>query len=103
VTFTTLSIADWFSTLAGEPLEEIKKVWQEIGYKHFLENQQLKSLWEQIEHGTRNFLYLTFPKYGRANNPGARRANEPPRCVSRPKSADTNLSESSPTPPKASL
>jgi hypothetical protein len=35
VTFTTISIPEWFSTLAGEPLEEVKKVWKEIGYKPF--------------------------------------------------------------------
>src|SRR5260370_30726108 len=33
VTLSTISIPEWFSTLAGEPLEEVKKVWQEIGYK----------------------------------------------------------------------
>jgi len=32
VIFTTISIPEWFSTLAGEPLEEVKKVWNEIGY-----------------------------------------------------------------------
>jgi len=37
VTFTTISIPEWYSTLTGEPLEEVKKVWKEIGYKHFLE------------------------------------------------------------------
>ncbi len=37
VTFTTISIPEWYSTLTGEPLEEVKKVWNEIGYKHFLE------------------------------------------------------------------
>ena len=30
--FTTISIPEWLSTLAGEPLEEVKKVWNEIGY-----------------------------------------------------------------------
>ncbi len=35
VTFTTISIPEWFSTLAGEPLEEVKKVWNEIGYEAF--------------------------------------------------------------------
>ncbi len=35
VTFTTISIPGWFSTLTGEPLEEVKKVWQEIDYKPF--------------------------------------------------------------------
>ena len=35
VNFTTLSIPEWFATLAGEPLEEVKKVWQEIDYKPF--------------------------------------------------------------------
>jgi len=35
VTFTTISIPEWFSTLAGEPLEEVKKVWNEIGYGLF--------------------------------------------------------------------
>ena len=32
VIFTTISIPKWFSTLAGEPLKEVKKVWNEIGY-----------------------------------------------------------------------
>jgi hypothetical protein len=35
VTFTTLSIPEWFATLAGKPLEEVKKVWNEIGYEPF--------------------------------------------------------------------
>ena len=35
VTFTALSIRAWFSTLTGEPLEEVKKVWNEIGYNPF--------------------------------------------------------------------
>jgi hypothetical protein len=35
VMFTTISIPEWFSTLAGEPLEEVKKVWNEIGYITF--------------------------------------------------------------------
>jgi hypothetical protein len=35
MTFTTISIPEWFSTLAGEPVEEVKKVWNEIGYKPF--------------------------------------------------------------------
>ena len=33
VTFTTISITEWFSRLAGEPLEEVKKIWNEIGYE----------------------------------------------------------------------
>ena len=33
VTFTTLSIPEWFSTLKGDPLEEVNKVWNEIGYR----------------------------------------------------------------------
>jgi hypothetical protein len=32
VTLTTLSIPEWLSTLTGEPLEQVKKVWNEIGY-----------------------------------------------------------------------
>ena len=35
VTFTTISIPEWYSTLTGEPLEEVKKVWTEIGYRPF--------------------------------------------------------------------
>jgi hypothetical protein len=35
VTLITISIPEWFSTLTGEPLEEVKKVWNEIGYKPF--------------------------------------------------------------------
>jgi hypothetical protein len=31
-------IPDWFSTLTGEPLEEVKKVWQEGGYKSLPES-----------------------------------------------------------------
>src|SRR5216684_696194 len=30
--FTTLSIPEWFSTLAGELLGEIRKIWDEAGY-----------------------------------------------------------------------
>ena len=37
VTFTTLSIPEWFATLKDDPLDEVNKVWNEIGYKHFLE------------------------------------------------------------------
>jgi len=33
VTFTTISIFQWFSTRTGDPLEEVKNVWNEIGYK----------------------------------------------------------------------
>lgn len=33
VIFTTLSTPEWFAKLAGEPREEVKKVWNEIGYK----------------------------------------------------------------------
>ena len=32
VAFTTLSIPEWFSTLAGELLGEIRKIWDEAGY-----------------------------------------------------------------------
>lgn len=32
-TFTTLSIPEWFATLKGDPLDEVNKVWNEIGYK----------------------------------------------------------------------
>jgi hypothetical protein len=35
VTLTTLSIPEWFATLKGDPLDEVKKVWTEIGYKPF--------------------------------------------------------------------
>jgi len=35
VTFTTLSIPEWFATLEGDPVDEVKKVWTEIGYKPF--------------------------------------------------------------------
>lgn len=33
VTFTTLSIPEWFATLEGDPLAEVNKVWNEIGYQ----------------------------------------------------------------------
>jgi len=33
VTFTTLTIPEWFATLAGEPLEEVKKIWNETRYQ----------------------------------------------------------------------
>jgi Domain of unknown function (DUF3854) len=33
VTVTTLSIAQWFATLKDDPLDEVNKVWNEIGYK----------------------------------------------------------------------
>ncbi|MGH9971942.1 MAG: hypothetical protein ACREBG_29695 [Pyrinomonadaceae bacterium] len=33
VAFSTISIAEWFSTLAGDPLEEVKKVWNETRYQ----------------------------------------------------------------------
>jgi len=33
VTFTTLSIPEWFATLKGDPLDEVNKVWNEIGYQ----------------------------------------------------------------------
>ena len=33
VAFTTISILEWFSTLIGEPLEEVKKVWNETQYQ----------------------------------------------------------------------
>ena len=33
VTFTTMSIPEWYSTLTGEPLEEVKKVWNETQYR----------------------------------------------------------------------
>ena len=33
VIFTMLSIPEWFANLAGGPREEVKKVWNEIGYK----------------------------------------------------------------------
>jgi len=32
VPFTTLSITEWFATLKGDPLDEVNKVWNEIGY-----------------------------------------------------------------------
>ena len=32
VIFTTLSIPEWFATLKGDPVNEVKKVWNEIGY-----------------------------------------------------------------------
>ena len=32
VTFTTLSIPEWFATLEGDLLDEVNKVWNEIGY-----------------------------------------------------------------------
>ena len=35
VTFTTLSIPEWFATLNGDPLGQVKKVWNEIGYQPF--------------------------------------------------------------------
>ncbi len=35
VTFTTLSIAEWFATLKGDPLDEVNKVWTELGYEPF--------------------------------------------------------------------
>ena len=35
VTITTLSILEWFATLEGDPVDEVKKVWNEIGYKPF--------------------------------------------------------------------
>ena len=35
VTFTTLSIPEWFGTLKGDPLGEVNKVWKEIGYEPF--------------------------------------------------------------------
>ena len=35
VTFITLSIPKWFSTLAGEPLKQVKKVWNDVGYEPF--------------------------------------------------------------------
>jgi len=33
VIFTMLSIPEWFANLAGGPREEVKKVWNELGYK----------------------------------------------------------------------
>lgn len=33
VAFTTLSIPEWFATLKGDPLDEVNKVWNEIGYQ----------------------------------------------------------------------
>jgi len=33
VTFTTLSIPEWLATLKGDPLDEVNKVWNEIGYQ----------------------------------------------------------------------
>ncbi len=33
VTITTLSILEWFATLKGDPLDEVNKVWNEIGYQ----------------------------------------------------------------------
>ncbi len=33
VTLTTFSIAEWFATLEGDPLDEVNKVWNEIGYQ----------------------------------------------------------------------
>jgi hypothetical protein len=33
VTFTTLSIPEWFATLKGDPIDEVNKVWNEIGYR----------------------------------------------------------------------
>jgi hypothetical protein len=35
VTITTLSILEWFATLEGDPVDEVKKVWTEIGYRPF--------------------------------------------------------------------
>lgn len=35
VTFTTLSIPKWFATLNGDPLREVKKLWNEMGHKPF--------------------------------------------------------------------
>jgi hypothetical protein len=35
VTITTLSILEWFATLEGAPVNEVKKVWNEIGYQPF--------------------------------------------------------------------
>src|SRR5206468_9322591 len=32
VIFITLSIPEWFATLKGDPLDEVNKVWNEIGY-----------------------------------------------------------------------
>lgn len=31
--FTTLSIPEWFATLKGDPLDEVNKVWNAIGYR----------------------------------------------------------------------
>jgi len=33
VTFSTLSILEWFSTLEGDPVDGVKKVWNEVGYQ----------------------------------------------------------------------
>ncbi len=33
VTFTTLSIPEWFATIKGDPLDEVNKVWTELGYQ----------------------------------------------------------------------
>ena len=38
VTFTTISIFQWFATLTGDPLEEVKKVWNDFGYQPPLVN-----------------------------------------------------------------
>jgi len=35
VAFTTLSIPEWFATLKDDPFDEVRKVWNEIGYKSF--------------------------------------------------------------------
>ncbi len=35
VTITTLSIPEWLATLEGDPVDEVKKVWTEIGYRPF--------------------------------------------------------------------
>jgi len=35
VTIITLSILEWFETLEGHPVDEVKKVWTEVGYRSF--------------------------------------------------------------------
>ena len=35
VTITTLSILEWFATLEGDPVDEVKKVWTELDYRPF--------------------------------------------------------------------
>ena len=40
VTFITLSILEWFATLNGDPLGEVNKIWNEIGYRQSTRTNQ---------------------------------------------------------------